>query len=231
MWCLRIRVIHTYFKVRLFLINAKVSLGKKALCDSKSCAVVSTLRCSLSLSPLRKSQCLWLGQPEKNSALVGLTDHFPSFSQGVWASESARSGDRFGLDSLRWGNHVRGGESDGWRRPVNSDRPAGGRHEGVCPPGYQLAPQQRQEIPSDQWWATHPGELGGGGAAAGKGEPWDRDPGGIPQFRDRSSYPLKHRPLLLNSRGNSSSQLRTVWLEPELETDSKGLFCFSCYLE
>lgn len=50
----------------------------------------------------------------------------------------------------------------------------------------------------------------GGGAAAGKGEPWDPDPGGIPQFRDRSSYPLKHRPLLLNSCGNSSSQLRTV---------------------
>ena len=197
MWCLRIRVIHTYFKVRLFLINAKVSLGKKALCDSKSCAVVSTLRCSLSLSPLRKSQCLWLGQPEKNSALVGLTDHFPSFSQGVWASESARSGDRFGLDSLRWGNHVRGGESDGWRRPVNSDRPAGGRHEGVCPPGYQLAPQQRQEIPSDQWWATHPGELGGGGCSRGQRRALGSWPRRHPTVQRQIQLPLKAQTFAL----------------------------------
>ena len=193
MWCLSIEVIHTYFKVKLFLINAKPPDLAESLCDSKLRAVISSLRCSVRSGPLRGSLPLWLGQPEKHLALVDLTVHFPSFSRGVWAFESTRSGDRFGLDSLRWGNHVRGGKSDGWRRPINSDRPTGECHEGVCPPRYQLAPQQCQEIPSDQWWVARPrvgAGVGGVLKAVGKEEPWDHDPGGIPQFWNRDKGEL-----------------------------------------
>ena len=165
MWCLSIEVIHTYFKVKLFLINAKPPDLAESLCDSKLSAVISSLRCSVRSGPLRGSLPLWLGQPEKLLAL-DLIVHFPSFSPGVWAIESTRSGDRFGLDSLRWGNHVRGGKSDGWRRPINSDRPTGECHEGVCSPRYQLAPQQCQEIPSDQWWVARPRWGQGWGACS-----------------------------------------------------------------
>ena len=164
-------------------------IWQKACVTLKLSAVISYLRCSVCSGPLKGSPPLWLGQPEKHLAVVDLTVHCPSFCQGVWAFESTRSGDWFGLDSLRRGNHVRGGKPDGWRRPVNSDRPTGERHEGVCTPCYQLAPQQRQEIPSDQWWVARPAVRAGVGGdvlkAVGKGEPWDHGPSGVPQFWNR----------------------------------------------
>ena len=87
-----------------------------------------------------------------------------------------------------------------------------------------------------------PRGRGGGGGACSK--PWAKESLGImAQAVSHSSETeikesvkwslnaLKHRPLLLNCSGNSSSQVRTVWLEPELETDSESLFCFCFNLE
>lgn len=68
--------------------------------------------------------------------------------EGVRAAHPARRGPGPGLDPPRWGDHVRGSQSNGGRGSADSHRSAGGRYEGIGPPGHQLAPNQRQEIPA-----------------------------------------------------------------------------------
>ncbi len=46
-------------------------------------------------------------------------------SVGLGATDSARCGDRAGLDSAGWRDHVCGGQSYGRRRSVDSDGTAG----------------------------------------------------------------------------------------------------------
>lgn len=77
---------------------------------------------------------------------------FYVFPSGVGAAQPAGGGHRAGVDAPGWGDHVCGGEPHGRGRAAHPHRAAGGRHEGVSPPGHQLAAQQRQEIPAHQRW-------------------------------------------------------------------------------
>ena len=58
---------------------------------------------------------------------------------GIGAAHAARRGPRPGLDPARGGDHVCGGQPHGGGGSAHPHGTAGGRDEGVCPPGHQLA--------------------------------------------------------------------------------------------